>query len=386
MSTEYQVLIALITLYVLVVAWFNLRTMIRLPTGDPLPQPLPLVSVLLPARNEARNIGPCLASLVAQDYPHLEIIVLDDDSTDETASIAQEFAARYSQVRLIRGQPLPVGWHGKAWACHQLAQEARGEWLLFVDADTRHQPNAVSAALAAASARGLDLVSLLPDMALETFGLRVIMAIIPFAFVGCVPHTAFTCTRWPLLAGAIGPFMLFRREVYQCLGGHEAVRADIVEDVFIARRVKSVGGRIALADGVDVLRVEFYRDFGEAWHGLSKSAFPAFNYSVLALLVALAAFAAVFLGPYVSLYNAWYTHRTDFWHLGLPLLQVALTWLAVALIDRRFRIPPWYAPLSLLTILAAILFAMDSVANSLWGAGVEWKGRTYQFRAPAARR
>jgi chlorobactene glucosyltransferase len=386
MSAEYQVLITLIVCYVLLVAWFNLRTMIRLPTGDALPQPLPLVSVLLPARNEARNIGPCLASLLAQDYPNLEIFVLDDDSTDDTARIAQEYAARCARVRVISGQPLPAGWHGKAWACHQLAQEAKGEWLLFVDADTRHRPNAVSAALAAASARGLDLVSLLPDMALETFGLRVIMAIIPFVFVGCVPHIAFTRSRWPLLAGAIGPFMLFRREVYERLGGHEAVRADIVEDVFIARQVKRVGGRIALADGVDVLRVEFYRDFGEAWHGLSKSAFPALNYSLLALLVALAAFAAVFLGPYISLYNAWHTHRADLWHLGLPVLQIALTWLAMALIHRRFRIPPWYAPLSLLTILAAILFAMDSVANSLWGAGVEWKGRTYQFRAPAARR
>ena len=376
----FQLFITVAVLYVLLTTLYNLRYMAQLPTHDPLPGKLPLVSVLVPARNEARNIRACLESLVEQDYPNMEIIVLDDDSSDATPGIVEQMAARHGQIRLIHGRPLPLSWHGKAWGCHQLSQQATGEWLLFVDADTRHRPNSVSSALAVASARGLDLLSLIPDMALRTFGIRLIMSIIPFIFVGCVPHFVFTKTRWPTLAGAIGPFMLFRGEVYRRFGGHEAVHGDIVEDVFIARCVKRAGGRIALADGVSTLRVEFYHSFGEAWRGLSKSAFPALNYSLGGMILALAAFAVVFLGPYPHLYCAWRDGLTDSVSFWLPLTQILLTWTAMWFIDERFLIPRRYALLTGLTVLAVILFCLDSVACSLFGVGTAWKGRTYQFR------
>jgi len=381
MLLRYQLFVTLAMLYILGTALYNLRYMLRLPTGDPLPRPLPLVSILVPARDEAPNIRACLESLVEQDYPNKEIIVLDDNSSDATPKIVKEIAARHREVRLVYGRPLPLGWHGKAWACYQLSQEARGEWLLFVDADTRHHPNSVSGALAAAHAHDLDLLSLLPNMALKTFGERVIMSVIPFVFVACVPHFIFTRTRWPALAGALGPFMLFRRETYLRFGGHEAVKSDIVEDVFIARWVKRVGGRIALADGVTTLRVEFYQGFREAWNGLSKSAFPAFDYSLSGMLSALAISTLLFLGPYLFLYQAWVDGLSDWAHFSLPLTQIILTWIAMWFIDDRFLIPRRYALAIGLTILTAILFSLDSIATNLFGAGTVWKGRTYQFRA-----
>jgi chlorobactene glucosyltransferase len=335
--------------------------------------------VLVPARNEARNIRACLESLIKQDYPNLEIIVLDDDSSDETPQIVRELAAQHERIRLVPGQLLPADWHGKAWACQQLSQQAKGEWLLFVDADTRPRSDCVSSALAIAWVNGLDLVSLLPDMALKTFGERVIMAVIPFVFMACVPHFMFTWTRYPGLVAAIGPFMLFRRETYWKLGGHEAVRRDIVEDVMIARWVKRVGGRVALVDGTATFRVEFYHGFREAWKGLSKSAFPAFDYSLVGMLLALAAFALVFLGPYLFLYGAWRDGLTDPAHLWLPLAQVILAWLAMWLINGRLLIPRLYAALLGLTVLVAIFFSLYSVACHLFGPGTVWKGRTYQF-------
>jgi len=370
----------LIALYIFLTALYNLRHMPRLPSGEALPAEKPLVSVLIPARNEARNIGACLESLVAQDYPNLEILVLDDDSSDETASIVQEIAARHAQVRLIRGRPLPPEWHGKAWACYQLGQEAQGEWLLFADADTRHQPNAISSAVALASARGFDLVSLLPDMGLKTFGLRVIMAIIPFVFMACVPYWLFTESRSPNLVAALGPFMLFRKKVYQAFGGHEAVRRDIVDDVFIARWVKRVGGRVALVEGVSVLRVEFYQSFAEAWHGLAKSAFAAFDYSLIGFVLAIAVLGTALLGPYVAVYGALRLGWLDWAHLGLPLVQILLVCGAMGVIHERFSVPKRYGLLIALTVTVAILFAMDSVAHSLFGPGTVWKGRAYQFR------
>jgi chlorobactene glucosyltransferase len=383
MLIHYQLAITGIMVYILLTTLYNLRHMLRLPSLDSLPWPPPLVSVLVPARDEARNIRACLESLLQQDYPNLEIIVLDDDSSDETPEIVRELAAQHPKIRLITGQPLPPNWHGKAWACQQLSQQARGEWLLFVDADTRLRSDCVSAALAVAWANGLDLVSLLPNMALKTFGERVIMAVIPFVFIACVPHFMFTWTRYPGLVAAIGPFMLFRRETYQKFGGHEAVRRDIVEDVMIARWVKRVGGKVALVDGIATLRVEFYQGFREAWHGLSKSAFPAFDYSLLGMLLALAAFALVFLGPYLFLYGAWRDGLRDLAHFWLPLAQVSLAWLAMWLINGRILIPRPYALLLGLTVLVAMLFSLHSVWSHLVGPGTVWKGRTYQFKGRA---
>lgn len=380
MLLYYQLFATAIMLYVLSVAIYNLGFMPRLPSDDPLPDSLPLVSVLIPARNEAHNIGACLESLIAQDYPRLEIIVLDDDSSDVTPDIVRQVSLCREHIRLVTGQPLPPSWHGKTWACHQLSQEAKGDWLLFVDADTRHRPDSVSAALALAQARNLDLLSLIPDMALKTFWERVIMSVIPFVFVGCVPHDLFTRVKWPVLAGAIGPFMLFRRDVYERFGGHKAVQSDIVEDVFLARWVKRAGGRIALADGVRVLSVEFYSGFREVWKGLSKSAFAAFDYSLVGMGTVLALFAVLFLGPYVSLYQAWSRGLADLAHFSLPLTQVILTWLAMWFIDARFEIPRRYAFAVGLTVLMAVLFCLDSIASSLFGAGTVWKGRAYQFR------
>lgn len=376
----YQVFASVVMLYVLLTALYNLRFMPRLPWAAPLPQVLPLVSVLVPARNEERNIGACLESLMAQDYPRMEILVLDDDSSDATAATVEAMAGRDGRIRLLRGKPLPMGWHGKAWACHQLAQAAHGEWLLFADADTRHRPNSLSSALALARARNLDLLSLIPDMGLKGFWERVMMSVIPLVFVGCVPHFAFTRTRWPVLAGAIGPFMLFRRATYERFGGHEAVRRDIVEDVFIARWVKRVGGRIALADGVDVLRVDFYNGFRETWNGLSKSTFAAFNYSLPGILAAISAFVALFVGPYAVLYHAWRVGLADLAHFSLPLTQIILAWVAMWFVDGRFLIPRRYAMLIGLTVVVAALFCVNSIASSLFGAGTVWKGRAYQFR------
>lgn len=376
----YQAFASVVMLYVLLTALYNLRFMPRLPWDAPLPQSLPLVSVLVPARNEERNIGACLESLMAQDYPRMEILVLDDDSSDATAAVVETMAGRDGRIRLLRGKPLPVDWHGKAWACHQLAQATHGEWLLFADADTRHRPNSVSSALALAHARNLDLLSLIPDMGLKGFWERVMMSVIPLVFVGCVPHFAFTRTRWPVLAGAIGPFMLFRRETYERFGGHEAVRSDIVEDVFIARWVKRVGGRIALADGVDVVRVDFYNGFRETWNGLSKSTFAAFNYSLPGILAAILAFVVLFLGPYAVLYHAWRAGLADLAHFSLPLTQIILAWVAMWFVDGRFLIPRRYAMLIGLTVIMAALFCFNSIASSLFGAGTVWKGRAYQFR------
>lgn len=375
----YQMMITLLLLVILANVLNNLRLLHRMPREGPLPHPLPLVSVLIPARDEERNILRCLKSLLRQDYPRLEILVLDDESSDRTAEIVTRLAAEHPQIRLFHGRPLPPGWHGKAYACHQLAQAAQGEWLLFTDADTVHAPHAVSSALRAALQSQADLVSLFPRTVMNTLGEAVALPLITVAPMCYLPLGLINRTRHPLLALAIGPFMFFRRDFYRRIGGHEAVRRDITEDVFLARLVKQNGGRVALMDGTHTVSVRFYRGLREAWRGFSKSAFPAFDYELEPLLALLLVNIAVFLAPLgfllVGLLHGW---MDRFW-VGLPLLQLAIALFIRFLLARRFEHQWWTVLLHPLMIVFGALVALNSVHWARSGLGIAWKGRSYHF-------
>lgn len=194
----------------------------------------------------------------------MEVVVLDDGSTDETPAIVAEMARRDPRLRLRAGQPLPAGWMGKNFACYQLAQEARGQWLLFTDADTVHHPQTLAWALTAAKQNQADLVTLVPCAVTHTVGEQLLLPIIPFGILGLFPLAFGARLGIPALTMAIGTFMLFRRETYERIGGHAAVRGEIAEDVVLARRVRRYGGRVVLLDGADYLDVHFYRGFWEA--------------------------------------------------------------------------------------------------------------------------
>jgi chlorobactene glucosyltransferase len=355
----------------------NLRMLDRSAPQGRAPRETKLVSVLVPARNEARNIGRCLQSLLAQDYPAMEILVLDDGSTDETAEIVAEMARKDPRLRLVRGLPLPQGWMGKNFACHQLARLARGEWLLFTDADTDHKPNTLNWAIEAAEENDADLTSLVPHTVTHTIGEQLILPIIPFGLLSCFPLALGRRVRIPFLTMAVGPFMLFRRESYRRIGGHRNVRGEIAEDVVLARQVRRADGRVSLLDGADQVDVHFYHGFREAWHGLAKSVFAVFEYRPLpcALLVGLYTF--LFLWPVALLFaRAWN------WQMAEPtsrlaLIQVLLNsglWYAVA---TRFRLPRRTAFLYPITIVLTVTIMLDSVRRAAVN-GIRWKERVYQ--------
>jgi chlorobactene glucosyltransferase len=380
----YQSILTVLLLLLVVNTLNNLRLLHRpaslAPAGEtPAPQAGPLVSVLVPARNEARNIARCVESLARQEYPQLEILVLDDQSEDDTAAIVQRLAQRYSTVRLLHGRPLPVGWHGKAFACHQLAQVARGEWLLFVDADTTFAPQCISAALAIAVNRQADLLTMLPRILVGGPGEALLLSIVPLTFGAWLPLGLVTSRRFPLLAGALGPFLLFRRACYERFGGHEAVRADIVEDMKLSRLVKQHGGQIAWIDGTPLMQIRFYHSFGEAWRGITKSTFATLNYSLLALLIGIPCGIALFLAPYAFLADGLLTRQMSLTLIWLPLAQIALAWLSRLLLAQRFHMSRSLALLHALTMLAIITMTLQSVYHSLFGSGITWKGRVYQF-------
>jgi len=375
----YQVALTAVLLVVGLNLIANLRMVEKATPSRVNPTGLEWVSVLVPARNEARNIRRCLESLLAQDYPLMEVLVLDDGSTDETPEIVAEMARRDPRLRLIPGQPLPAGWMGKNFACHQLAREARGEWLLFTDADTVHHPQAVSWALTAAKENRADLVTLVPHAVTHTFGEQLLLPIIPFGILGLFPLALGARLRIPALTMAIGTFLLFRRETYERIGGHAAVRGEIAEDVVLARRVRRYGGRVVLLDGADHLDVHFYRGFWESWHGLAKSAFAALEYRLLPTVLMLLFYGFLFLWPVFLLYGGLLLGRMGEPALRLALFQVFLNsglWYAVAV---RFRLPRLTAFLYPVTVLLVMLVVLDSVRMTVWG-GIGWKERVYRVR------
>jgi len=344
-----------------------------------LPDPLPLVSVLIPARDEGRNIARCVDSLLKQDYPPLEILVLDDGSTDQTAAIVEELARTHPFLRLLHGRPLPQGWHGKAYACHQLAQVAKGEWLLFTDADTVHSPHSVSSVIRAAFQKEADLLTLLPYCITGTFWEKVALPLISFFFLSYLPLGLITRSKEPLLSAALGPFMLFRRNFYFWIGGHEAVRQNIVEDMGLGWLTKKAGGRLVLMDGTDVVAVRFYQGWREIWPGLSKSAFAAFNYSLPPLLGLVTFNFAAFVAPYGFLARGLWRGEINLISCWLPLAQVLIAWVIRLLLARRFRMSCAMAFLHPLTVLVGMLISLNSVYWSLTDHGVLWKGRRYRF-------
>ena len=350
------------------------------------------VSVLVPARNEERRIHDCLASLIVQEPPVREIILLDDRSTDRTAEIAKEMGFHEgggNRLRIIRGQELPEGWVGKNWACHQLSQAASLEsrHLLFTDADTVHGPACVRSAIAHALSTKADLLSLWPDQITGTWsekmviplGYLLFMAFHPFPLLGLLQQKPERAARWGFtrvqlgaLGAANGQFLLFKRSSYEALGGHEFLKNHLVEDIAFGRRVASRTGegmRLVNADGIDLLKCRMYTGFPELWEGFSKNLRPVFEESRVGFVLFGVVIFSFFLLPFLLLM------------LKGPLLEAAM--IAVLLImgmrlmlTVRFR-TSW---LGFSTHPFAVILSLLIALNS-WRlcrtSGVSWKGRNY---------
>lgn len=225
------------------IALSNVRVLRRL-GKYPLPSGFPSLSVLIPAQNEEANIQPCVRSLLTQEYPDFEISVLNDNSTDGTGRELAALAAQSDLVRILRGKPLPPDWLGKHWACHQLAQAAKGELLLFTDADTRHHPLALRDAVAALLAEEADLLTALPQQEVVSWAEQLIVPVLPWSIFSFLPIGLAHRLRWPALSAAAGQLMLFRRQAYEQVGGHSGVRQHGTDDLALARKIKAQAQRL----------------------------------------------------------------------------------------------------------------------------------------------
>ncbi len=233
----------------------------------------PVVSVIVPARNEERALGACLDSLLRQSGVAFEVIVVDDGSTDRTRTVAESFPG----IRVLDAGAVPPGWTGKAHACQVGADAARGEWLLFTDADTVHQPGSLARALAETNQHDAALLSYSPEQEVHGLAQRMLMPLV-FAELAGTYRPQEVCDPASPAAAANGQYLLIAREAYDGVGGHAGVRSDLLEDVALARAVKRSGRRLRFRFGGDAVRARMYRSFGEMREGWTKNLallFPA---------------------------------------------------------------------------------------------------------------
>ncbi|HEY6794484.1 MAG TPA: glycosyltransferase family 2 protein [Kineosporiaceae bacterium] len=254
----------------------NLRRM-RTPDIEPA-QVTERVSVLLPLRDEAHQIAECLVRVLDQiRVPDLEILVVDDGSADGTADAVRAAAAGDPRVRVLTGAPLPEGWLGKPHACAQLAREATGSVLVFVDADVRLAPQAVAAAVSLLRGSGLDLVSPYPRQVAESAGERLVQPLLQWSWLTLVPLRVAERSPRPSLAVANGQFLVVDAAAYRRAGGHAGVRDQVLDDVALLRAVKRAGGTGVVIDGTQVAVCRMYRDWESLSAGYGKSLWAAFG-------------------------------------------------------------------------------------------------------------
>ncbi len=355
--------------------FLNLRALKRPRADSCPPEPAPLISVLIPARDEGANIETCLKSLQEQDYPNFEILVLDDHSSDNTAAIVERMAAEDKRIRLFRSEPLPEGWAGKPFACYQLARKAKGSWLLFVDADTVHAPHMLRSVLSIAIESKSGLLSGFPRQLANSLPQKIAIPVLYFVIMSWLPIWWLHRSRKPRPSLAIGQFLLFPREDYWKIGGHQAVKSRIIEDVWLGVEINRSGSRHIAIDLSPVVSCNMYHDVGAMWEGFIKWMYSVAALSRLGLAMLLVAGYAFYLAPFYWLWRELFVAPTG-WG-AIIIFQVVMVFGIRWLADSRFKEPVVSAFLHPLGFTFLILAVIYAGSRQVFGVGVRWKNRLY---------
>jgi chlorobactene glucosyltransferase len=341
----------------------------------------PLVSVIVPARDERRNIEACARSILSGRYPRVELVVVDDRSADGTGDLARALGRSDQRVRVIETDALPEGWFGKPWACATGGAAARGDILCFTDADARHGPDLVAHAVNEMRGRALDMLSVAGHQELASFWERVVQPHVFWMIASRYGGTE-SVNRSPRVRDKIanGQCIFVARAAYESIGGHSAVHDQVAEDVALAQRLFAAGKRTALVTGDRDLSTRMYTSLGEIMAGWRKNVFAGGReampwgrvgqviFPALLLLIPL-----LTLVPPIALVTAWLAGAPEWLRVGAWIAIVAelATWIAVY---RWMRAPAYYAAIF---PLGAIVFGIIAVQAIARGSRVEWKGRAY---------
>jgi len=379
LSLTVDLLLGIQSLLIFLFAGYEYRTLMHFPT---LPNhtgtgsSVPLVSIILPVRNQARTVSDCVRSLVGLEYPNKEIIVVDGGSTDGTRELVQKFA---HEITVVDEEPLPVGWVGKNWACHLGYKKSRGELLLFTDGDSVHAIDSLARSVNYLRAENADLVTLAPGTILRSFWERLLQPPI-FLLIMILVGGKLVNDDNRLNAIGNGQYMLFRREAYDRIGGHYAVRDKIIEDYSLGRLLKRAGMRLRFVTASDALGVRMYASLGEIWRGWRKNFYTVSEKHMLPRAVTRIFLMFTFLVlPFAVLgYGILLAAATPLnAYLVSGLFMSALLWLGIVTLDNSIGVSPLYALMFPLAIIVYIFIGIDSTVRGSLGFGFSWKGRVY---------
>jgi chlorobactene glucosyltransferase len=345
------------------------------------PENPPLVSVVIPARNEGRNIERCLRSVLSNDYPRFEVVVVNDGSTDATGDIAQSIAATDNRARVIETEGLPEGWFGKQWACETGARATSGEIILFADADTTQSSDLITRSVNAMLRRNADLFSVLGRQELGTFWERLIQPqIFTIMSVRYGGTESITRSRFVKDKIANGQCLFVRRSTYEEFGGHSLVKSHVADDMMLAQRYFARGRRVVLEEGIHQLSTRMYTSLGELVRGWGKNVFAGGRDSVPFGTFGRLLFPLLLLsGPMFNFVPALVLIAS----LVVPVSSALLLWAAVAEVAMLVWWIYLYASIgesvfySLLSPFGALMVFYIFLRAALRGQRVMWKGRQY---------
>ncbi len=324
----------------------------------------PLVSVLIPARNEEENIEKCLLSVLKQTYTNIEIYVLNDSSTDNTAFIVQELKKKYSQINLIEGKPVKEGYNGKNWACAQLSKIAGGDLLLFIDSDVTIAPETIGLAVKYHENDNVDVLSIFPTQRLSSIGEWLVVPLMNWILLAFLPLKLIYSSKNQSLMAANGQFFMWKKEVYTTVGGHTLAANELVEDMFLASKAKQNGFKVMTLLGGELVFCRMYKTLQQAVDGYSKNFYPGFKISALAFLLLILFLFSVNILPFYLI--------TVFDFYILPIAAILLTRVLISLLSRQNLL------VNLLLHPFQMLLMLYTGINSMFAyhsKKIIWKGR-----------
>ena len=339
----------------------------------------PLISVLIPARDEEENIHRCINSLLKQIYSNIEVVVLDDDSEDNTFALAKEISDLDSRVSVYIGNEVPSGWLGKNWACHQLSEKANGEFLLFLDSDTKLSPNVLSDSMNMHINEDLDLLTLFPKRKASTFIDKIISVTIGWMIFSWIPIFLANSSKFPFFSAAFGQFLLFKRDSYNLIGGHKTIKVEILDDFELGRNISRNKLKLKMINGVKDIETFSYNSEKEALRGFSRTIFPFFYQSLIGFLILWFLFISMTFIPFLMIFVEFFNITLDENKNSLILLiwtLLSCSWVLAALRSKQ-------------SIFLAILFPFAMLVTSIIGFysvvsflidNIHWKNRNVIFQ------
>jgi hypothetical protein len=336
------------------------------------------VAILIPARNEAAAIGACVDAALASVGADIEVIVLDDGSTDGTAAIVESRAGDDLRLRVVAAPPLPARWNGKQHACHVLSGLTSRPILLFIDADVRLAREGAARLAAALTTSGADLVSGVPRQIMGSFAERLLIPMINTLILGYLPVPLMRFARKEALGAGCGQLMMVRREAYIAAGGHAAIRTTLHDGLKLPRLFRSAGFSTDLVDGADLAECRMYSGLGDLVRGLLKNATEG-----MAKPAALPVWTLLLLGghvlPWILLPFAFADGSRDM--LALTMLACALPIMARLLQALRCKEPLGAVPFHPLGVLALLALQWTALVRRQMGIRTDWRGRAYQAQS-----